>query len=64
MKTVEDLIAVKDNPNCTDEDLKQYVGTLTEEEWKHVVKQLPKNPFLGKLDKLREQYLKEHKKTV
>ena len=51
-------------PYHTDKQLKYFVGELSEEEWNHIVKQLPENPFLGKLNDLRRGYLGTGKNTI
>lgn len=44
---------------CEDDDYKKFLSYLTKEEWDYIVEQLPKNPYLGKLEDLRIEGLKE-----
>lgn len=56
IKKLNELIDKK----ASDEEYKEFLGSLSEDEWEFLVRELPKNPFLGKLSKLRKEYFKEH----
>ena len=41
--------------HASDEEYKKFLGSLSEEEWQFIVREIPKTPFLGKLGKLRRE---------
>ena len=45
--------------HASDEEYKKFLGSLSEEMWQFVRRDIPATPYLGKLGKLRKESLEE-----